>query len=201
MNNCAGRASDWRMKNFCCWNWRWPCGGSARSCCSPDRSCRPEIDRRIRARFPFGLTSSQNEVVSEIAADLSSGRPMTRLLQGDVGSGKTVVSLYACLVAVANRKQAAIMAPTEILAEQHFRNIEQYLAGAGCSTALAALAGRRRFWPALKPASSTWWSAHSVNSGRCELKPGRRVVDEQHKFGVMQQTRIRTKGRCRITWS
>jgi len=89
----------------------------------------PEIDRRIRARFPFPLTDAQNKVIREIARDLESGRPMTRLLQGDVGSGKTVVALYACLVAVANGRQAAIMAPTEILAQQHFANIEKYLEG------------------------------------------------------------------------
>ena len=160
----------------------------------------PEIDRRIRARFPFELTSSQNEVVSEIAADLSSGRPMTRLLQGDVGSGKTVVSLYACLVAVANRKQAAIMAPTEILAEQHFRNIEQYLAGSRVRYVL--LRG------GLSRAERTKILA-SIEAGELDLVVGTQaliqedvsfknlavvVVDEQHKFGVMQRARIRTKG-------
>ncbi|MEW6252390.1 MAG: DEAD/DEAH box helicase, partial [Planctomycetota bacterium] len=88
----------------------------------------PEIDARIRARFPFTLTASQDQAAREIVADLTSGRPMTRLLQGDVGSGKTVVALYACLMAVASKRQAAIMAPTEILAHQHYNNIARYLA-------------------------------------------------------------------------
>ncbi len=89
----------------------------------------PEIDRRIRARFPFAMTPAQDKVVAEIAHDIARERPMNRLLQGDVGSGKTVVALYAVLAAVAGRRQAAIMAPTEILAMQHYRKIEQYLAG------------------------------------------------------------------------
>jgi ATP-dependent DNA helicase RecG len=96
----------------------------------------PEIDRHIRVRFPFVLTAPQDKVIREIVRDLESGRPMTRLLQGDVGSGKTVVALYACLAAVANRRQAAIMAPTEILAQQHFGNIEKYLEGSRVCRAL-----------------------------------------------------------------
>jgi len=89
--------------------------------------CSEEIDSRIRKRFPFLLTEDQDGAIAEIAADMSRHEPMNRLLQGDVGSGKTVVALYAALLAVANRTQAAIMAPTEILAGQHFLNIERYL--------------------------------------------------------------------------
>jgi ATP-dependent DNA helicase RecG len=159
-----------------------------------------EIDRRIRARFPFELTPSQNDVVREIAADLTSGRPMTRLLQGDVGSGKTVVALYACLVAVANKKQAAIMAPTEILAEQHFRNIQQYLAGSRVRYVLL-----RGGLPRAERAEAL----AKIEAGELDLVVGTQaliqedvsfknlavvVVDEQHKFGVMQRARIRTKG-------
>jgi len=86
-----------------------------------------EIDRRIRRRFPFLLTEDQNGCIAEIVADMGSSKPMNRLLQGDVGSGKTVVALYAALLAVANKTQVAIMAPTEILAGQHFLSIERYL--------------------------------------------------------------------------
>jgi ATP-dependent DNA helicase RecG len=159
-----------------------------------------EIDRRIRARFPFELTPSQNQVVREIAGDLTSGRPMTRLLQGDVGSGKTVVALYACLTAVANRKQAAIMAPTEILAEQHFRNIEQYLADSRVRYVLL-----RGGLPRAERAEIL----AKIERGQLDLVVGTQaliqedvgfkdlavvIVDEQHKFGVMQRARIRTKG-------
>ena len=89
--------------------------------------CSDEIDSRIRKRFPFLLTEDQDGAIAEIAADMAKPEPMNRLLQGDVGSGKTVVALYAALLAVANRTQVAIMAPTEILAAQHFLSIERYL--------------------------------------------------------------------------
>ena len=87
------------------------------------------LDGRIRQRFPFELTKAQQNAIWEIGHDLRSGRAMNRLLQGDVGSGKTVVALYAMLVAVANKMQAAILAPTEVLAEQHFLTLSRLLAG------------------------------------------------------------------------
>jgi len=160
----------------------------------------PEIDRRIRARFPFSLTRSQEEVVRDIVRDLDSGRPMTRLLQGDVGSGKTVVALYACLVAVAHGRQAAIMAPTEILAAQHFANIERYLAGSRVRHTL------------LRGGHSKKIRAEAlaqIERGKIDLVVGTQallekdvafrdlamvVVDEQHKFGVLQRANFRTKG-------
>ena len=160
----------------------------------------PEIDRRIRARFPFALTASQDKVVREIVADLESGHPMTRLLQGDVGSGKTVVALYAALVAVAHRRQAAIMAPTEILAGQHFANIRKYLKGSRVRSVL--LSGR------LTTAQRRETLA-AIERGDVDLVVGTQaliqkdvafsrlalvVVDEQHKFGVLQRHQFRTKG-------
>src|SRR5947208_2936838 len=87
------------------------------------------LDERIRKRFPFQLTQAQQNAIWQIVHDLRSGRPMNRLLQGDVGSGKTVVALYAMLVAVANKMQAAILAPTEVLAEQHFLTLSRLLEG------------------------------------------------------------------------
>src|SRR5690606_35714200 len=87
------------------------------------------IDTHIRERFPFALTEDQEAVVKEITADLQSTVPMNRLLQGDVGSGKTIVALYAMMLAVVNRKQAAMMVPTELLAEQHFASISRILEG------------------------------------------------------------------------
>ncbi|MBK8916209.1 MAG: ATP-dependent DNA helicase RecG [Phycisphaerales bacterium] len=163
--------------------------------------CTPEIDRRIRARFPFALTKAQDGALREIVRDLRSGRGMTRLLQGDVGSGKTVVALYACLLAVANRKQAAIMAPTEILAQQHFQSIEKYLAGSRVRRALlrGGAAGRRERGETLA----------AIERGEVDLVVGTQaliqkdvifadlalvVVDEQHKFGVLQRHEFRGKG-------
>ena len=86
------------------------------------------IDARIRRLFPFALTADQDRAVAEICRDLASERPMQRLLQADVGAGKTAVAVYALLVAVANKHQAALMAPTEVLASQHFRTLDRYLA-------------------------------------------------------------------------
>ena len=160
----------------------------------------PEVDRRIRARFPFALTDAQNKTIREITHDLESGRPMTRLLQGDVGSGKTVVALHACLAAIANRRQAAIMAPTEILTQQHFANIEKYLEGSRVRRAL--LRGRL----SRKERAE---SLAAIEAGEIDLVVGTQallekdvafrdlamvVVDEQHKFGVLQRANIRTKG-------
>ena len=160
----------------------------------------PEVDRRIRARFPFKLTASQNAVVGDIVHDLESARPMTRLLQGDVGCGKTVVALYACLAAIANGKQAALMAPTEILAQQHFGNIENYLAGSRVRyVLLRGKLGKKERTETLA----------AIEHGRIDLVVGTQaliqkdvtfnnlamvVVDEQHKFGVMQRATFRTKG-------
>src|SRR6476620_3645870 len=87
------------------------------------------LDERIRNRFPFSLTGAQQNAVWEIARDVGAGRPMNRLLQGDVGSGKTVVALYAMLLAVANKLQAALLAPTEVLAEQHYLTLSRSLGG------------------------------------------------------------------------
>ena len=95
-----------------------------------------EMDRRIRRRFPFKLTAAQERVVAEIQEDMRSNKPMNRMLQGDVGSGKTVVALYAMLVAVANKFQSAIMAPTEILAMQHYETVGRYLGGSRVRSSL-----------------------------------------------------------------
>jgi ATP-dependent DNA helicase RecG len=160
----------------------------------------PEIDRRIRARFPFPLTPSQDQVLADVRRDLESGRPMTRLLQGDVGSGKTVVALYACLTGVAHGRQAALMAPTEILARQHFHNLERYLEGSRV---------RRVFLHGGLPRAHRAAALRAVQQGDVDLVVGTQalvqrdvafqklavvVVDEQHKFGVAQRAAVRTKG-------
>src|SRR5262249_57099017 len=96
---------------------------------APALACTPEIDARIRRLFPFTLTADQDRAVREICADLAGRRPMQRLLQADVGAGKTAVAVYALLVTVANQHQAALIAPTETLAEQHWQTLERYLSG------------------------------------------------------------------------
>ena len=162
--------------------------------------CSREIDRRIRARFPFKLTTAQDKTISEIVADLSHPRPMNRLLQGDVGSGKTAVGLYAALLAVARGKQAAIMAPTEILANQHYQKIQTYLEGSRVRSDL--LVGgqkpleRKRTLDALAAGNiDIIVGTHALLS-----KPVRFanlalvIVDEQHKFGVRQRSGFRGKG-------
>ncbi|MBN2456917.1 MAG: ATP-dependent DNA helicase RecG [Sedimentisphaerales bacterium] len=156
-----------------------------------------EIDRRIRKRFPFLLTADQDECISQIAADMEKSEPMNRLLQGDVGSGKTVVALYAALLAVANKKQVAIMAPTEILAGQHFVSIERYLKKSRVRRVLitGGLKGKRRAE-----------LLEQVKGGQIDIVIGTVallqkdvefndlglvIIDEQHKFGVRQRATLR----------
>jgi len=155
--------------------------------------CNERIDSRIRKRFPFLLTQDQNAVIAEIAADMSGSEPMNRLLQGDVGSGKTVVALYAALLAVANKTQAVIMAPTEILAGQHFISIERYLRNSKVKRVLitGGLTGKKRS-QLLKQIAT---GQIDIVVGTVALlqediefkKLGLVVVDEQHKFGVRQR--------------
>ncbi|GMU20077.1 MAG: ATP-dependent DNA helicase RecG [Phycisphaerae bacterium] len=166
---------------------------------APALPTTPEIDARIRQRFPFPLTAAQDRVVAEIARDLARERPMTRLLQGDVGSGKTVVALYAALVAIANRQQCAILAPTAVLAAQHFASVEKYLAGSrvhrclltGSTTqshrdrALRAIAGGQM---------NLIVGTQALLESRVQFHSlGLVVVDEQHKFGVSQRATLRSK--------
>ncbi|MBI1337192.1 MAG: ATP-dependent DNA helicase RecG [Phycisphaera sp.] len=160
------------------------------------------VDRHIRARFPFTLTPAQDTAVKEIAGDLRKSRPMNRLLQGDVGAGKTVVALYALLMAVADRKQGAIMAPTELLAEQHFASISSMLEGSNVKIALltgGASASRSAERQALleQIASS---SVEIIVGTQALLTESVRfadlgvvVVDEQHRFGVLQRAAFRSR--------
>ena len=160
----------------------------------------PKVDERIRRRFPFRLTAAQERAVAMLAEDMAQPRPMNRLLQGDVGSGKTVVAAYAMLAAVANGYQAALMAPTEILAAQHHRTLSRLLEGSRVRIRLllggAKAAERRR-------------NLADVGTGKVDIAVGTHaliqhdvefarlglvVVDEQHKFGVLQRAALRWKG-------
>jgi ATP-dependent DNA helicase RecG len=159
-----------------------------------------EIDRRIRKRFPFLLTEDQDKTIAEIVADMQRPIPMNRLLQGDVGSGKTVVALYATLLAVANKTQVAIMAPTEILANQHFISIERYLRNSDVKRVLimGGLTGKKRD-EVLKEIKA---GDIDIVVGTVALlekdiefkKLGLVVIDEQHKFGVHQRAQLRKDG-------
>jgi ATP-dependent DNA helicase RecG len=159
--------------------------------------CSNEIDSRIRKRFPFLLTEDQNNVIAEIAVDMGTPEPMNRLLQGDVGSGKTVVALYAALLAIANKTQAAIMAPTEILAAQHFISIERYLKNSKVKRVLitGGLTGKKR----AELLDQIRHGAIDIVVGTVALlqkdiefnRLGLVVIDEQHKFGVAQRAQLR----------
>ena len=164
---------------------------------APALQLNDTVDSRIRKRFPFLLTADQDSVIEEVAADMSGTIPMNRLLQGDVGSGKTVVALYAALLAIANKKQAAIMAPTEILANQHFISIERFLKGSKVRRAVitGGLTGAKRK-ELLEQISS---GEIDIVIGTVALLQkdiefadlGLVVIDEQHKFGVHQRAMLR----------
>jgi ATP-dependent DNA helicase RecG len=150
--------------------------------------------------LPFELTRAQQRVVSEINSDLEDAHPMMRLIQGDVGSGKTVVAAIACLKAISCGVQAAIMAPTELLAEQHWRSFSDWFKPLGIEPAW--LSGSQR-------AAARRESLESIKDGRAKLVVGTHalfqegvefddlalvIIDEQHRFGVHQRVALREKG-------
>jgi ATP-dependent DNA helicase RecG len=161
---------------------------------------RGDLTARLRATLPFALTRAQERVWGEIRADMAAPHPMHRLLQGDVGSGKTVVAAMAVLTAVEAGYQAAVMAPTEILAEQHLMTFERLLAPLGLSIALltSAVKGRERTEGLRAAASGELHcvvGTHALVQEGVEFRRlGLAVVDEQHRFGVEQRARLRAKG-------
>jgi len=159
-----------------------------------------EMVRKFYRLLPFALTAAQRRVITEIELDMASPSSMNRLLQGDVGSGKTVVSMAALITACENGHQAAIMAPTEILAEQHYRNFRVWAENLGLRTAL--LTG------GLKTAERGELQGR-IQNGEIDLVVGTHaliqegvlfrdlgliVIDEQHRFGVVQRATLRQKG-------
>ncbi len=159
-----------------------------------------EVDDHIRGRLPFALTHWQDAAVAQIAADLTRTVPMNRLLQGDVGAGKTVVALYGMLMAVASRHQAALMAPTEILAEQHYASISEMLSNSRVRIELLTGA---------QPAAQRAAALAAMEAGEVDIVVGTHalltgdvrfkslaliVIDEQHRFGVHQRATMRSKG-------
>ena len=158
------------------------------------------LDERIRKRFPFPLTEAQQGSIWEILKDLRSPHPMNRLLQGDVGSGKTVVALYAMLVAVANKMQGALLAPTEVLAEQHFLTLSNFLKDSGVKIGLFTSRTKREARGA-GLADLANGKIHIAIGTQALLQKdiefanlGLVVVDEQHKLGVMQRATLKSKG-------
>jgi ATP-dependent DNA helicase RecG len=170
------------------------------------RETAPELPRDERlehafvSRLPFALTTAQRRVVADIQRDIACPRPMLRLVQGDVGSGKTVVAALAALTASANGFQTAIMAPTEILAEQHRNNFDQWLGPLGIQ--VAWLTGRVK-------GKAREHQLTQIEDGRAAVVIGTHalfqedvrfnnlglaVIDEQHRFGVHQRLALRNKG-------
>jgi ATP-dependent DNA helicase RecG len=159
-----------------------------------------DVRRAIKRILPFHPTEAQKRVLKEIANDMCSPRPMSRLLQGDVGSGKTIVAAQAAIIAVENGFQAAIMAPTEILAEQHYFNFRRLL---------EPLQYRLDMLKGSMPAKEKRAALERIRSGETAIAIGTHaliqesvefrdlalaVVDEQHRFGVVQRQRLKSKG-------
>lgn len=166
---------------------------------APELSMSGATEREILVRFPFAFTPDQLATFREIAKDLADSRPMNRLLQGDVGAGKTAVALASMLVAVTNRHQAALMAPTELLAEQHFASISRFLEGT--SVRIALLTGglvaseRARIRDLVEMGEvDVVIGTHALLTGDVRFRAlALAVVDEQHRFGVAQRAELRGK--------
>jgi len=160
----------------------------------------PDCTRRFYESLPFQLTSAQKRVIAEIEQDMSREAAMNRLLQGDVGSGKTVVAVAAMMVAIHNGYQAALMAPTEILAEQHYSVLSEMLQGLGVEVALltGSLTATEKQRTKKKIASGDVQvvvGTHAVIQEDVEFKRlGLVVIDEQHRFGVLQRAAVKEKG-------
>ncbi|MFN3297429.1 ATP-dependent DNA helicase RecG [Caldimonas sp.] len=160
---------------------------------------REGLHERLLAALPFALTGAQRRVVEEIARDIAREQPMHRLLQGDVGSGKTVVAALAAAIAVDAGWQCALMAPTEILAEQHFRKLIDWLEplGVGVAWLTGSLKGKARREAMARVASGEAQlvvGTHAVIQEPVEFaKLGLALIDEQHRFGVAQRLALRRK--------
>jgi len=156
--------------------------------------------QRLLASLPFALTGAQQRVFAEIRADLRNAMPMLRLVQGDVGSGKTVVAALAALVAIGSGRQAALMAPTELLAEQHLANLRAWLEPLGVRVAWLAgkVTGRARnavLADAASGAAQLLVGTHALmQEGVVFRDLALAIVDEQHRFGVHQRLALRDKG-------
>ena len=161
---------------------------------------KQELTRVFREQLSFSLTGAQERVVAEISQDMMQPDPMLRLVQGDVGSGKTVVAALAALQVVENGYQAAIMAPTEILAEQHERNFKNWLKPLGVSVAYLSgkTTGKKRekvLEEIVSGEASVVVGTHALFQDDVNFQRlGLAIIDEQHRFGVHQRMALRSKG-------
>ena len=152
--------------------------------------------------LPFPLTGAQKRVITEIRNDMKSGHQMNRLLQGDVGSGKTMVAVLTALIAIGNGFQACIMAPTEVLAQQHFKNIQKFLAPTGVRSALltgsSKTSERREIHAGLEDGSiGIIVGTHALIEDNVVFRNlGLAIIDEQHRFGVEQRSKLWRKASC-----
>ena len=152
--------------------------------------------------LPFPLTGAQKRVITEIRNDMKSGHQMNRLLQGDVGSGKTMVAVLTALIAIGNGFQACIMAPTEVLAQQHYKNIQKFLAPSGVQAALLTgstkTSERREIHQGLEDGSiGIIVGTHALIEDNVIFKNlGLAIIDEQHRFGVEQRSKLWRKSTC-----
>jgi len=165
-------------------------------------SFRPagRLEAELCRRLPFALTAAQERVIGEIRRDMASDHPMNRLVQGDVGCGKTVVALMACLTAVENGYQACVMAPTEILAEQHYRNMTALAGPLGVSVRLLTGSIKRKEREGVLAAVADGGAqivvgTHAlIEEDVAFHRLGFAVIDEQHRFGVLQRSTLKGKG-------
>ena len=163
---------------------------------------RDTLTRELLKQLPFALTGAQRRAFSEIAADLTSDHPMQRLLQGDVGSGKTCVAALAMLQAVENGRQAVLMAPTEILAEQHYRKLTDWLTPIGLEVAWLSGSRKKKEREATLARLAAGEILLAVGTHALIEDPvtlpglALAVVDEQHRFGVRQRLALREKGQA-----
>ena len=159
-----------------------------------------EAFKRCYEALPYALTGAQKRVIREIREDMKSGHQMNRLLQGDVGSGKTMVAVLSCLIAVGNGYQACLMAPTEVLAQQHFANVSRYLKPCGVRVELLTgntpATARREIHAGLEDGSvGVLIGTHALIEDTVQFRAlGLAVIDEQHRFGVEQRSLLWNKG-------
>lgn len=161
-----------------------------------------EAFNQCYASLPFDLTGAQKRVIREIHGDMKSGLQMNRLLQGDVGSGKTMVAVLTALIAIGNGFQACIMAPTEVLAQQHYKNIQKFLAPTNVKSALLTgstkASERREVHAGLEDGSiGIIVGTHALIEDNVVFKNlGLAIIDEQHRFGVEQRAKLWRKTTC-----
>ena len=161
-----------------------------------------EAFNRCYESLPFPLTGAQKRVITEIRNDMKSGHQMNRLLQGDVGSGKTMVAVLTALIAIGNGYQACIMAPTEVLAQQHFKNIQKFLEPTGVRSALltgsSKTSERRDVHQGLEDGSiGIIVGTHALIEDNVIFRNlGLAIIDEQHRFGVEQRSKLWRKASC-----